>query len=396
MLPVVVGARRLIAGLKRRMVMEEEKGKEAMAANVEEEKKSRFRRICVFCGTQPGKKISYQEAAVELGKELVKSGIDLVYGGRSIGLMGLVSHAVHDGGRHVLGVTTRSLMPSEFTDQNVGEVRTVSDMHERKAAMAREADAFIALPGGYGTLEELLEVITWAQLGIHKKPVGLLNVDGFYDSLLLFIDMAVDEGFISQAARHIVISAPSAKELVKKLEKEMGQIFGCVQVDQSKVAIKETFGKFDEVLNPGCHYLPWCLGKQIAGYLSLRVQQLDVCCETKTMDNVFVTVVASVQYHAIADKAEDAFYRLSNTRSQIQSYVFDVIRASVPKLDLDDVFDQKNGIAKAVEDELDKAMSMYGYKIVQTLIVDIVPDDHVKKAMNEINAGKCSLLSKLN
>ncbi|CAL9097535.1 unnamed protein product [Musa acuminata var. zebrina] len=104
-------------------------------------------------------------------------------------------------------------------------------------------------------------------------------------------------------------------------------------------------------------------------------------------DNVFVTVVASIQYNAIADQASDAFYRLSNTKEQIQSYVFDVIRASVPKLNLDDVFEQKNDIARAVEDELGKAMSSYGYKIVQTLIVDIEPDNHVKKAMNEINAA---------
>ncbi|WVZ93116.1 hypothetical protein U9M48_039122 [Paspalum notatum var. saurae] len=168
----------------------------------------------------------------------------------------------------------------------------------------------------------------------------------------------------------------------------MGQALGCVQVDQSTVAIKESFGKFDEILQPGCHCLPWCIGKQIAGYLSLRVQQLDVRCETKTKDNVFVNVVASVQYRALADKASDAFYRLSNTREQIQSYVFDVIRASVPKMNLDDAFEQKNEIAKAVEDELEKAMSMYGYEIVQTLIVDIEPDEHVKRAMNEINAGK--------
>ncbi|CAO2175538.1 unnamed protein product [Urochloa humidicola] len=167
----------------------------------------------------------------------------------------------------------------------------------------------------------------------------------------------------------------------------MGQALGLIQVDQSTVAIKESFGKFDEILGPGCHFLPWCIGKQIAGYLSLRVQQLDVRCETKTKDNVFVNVVASVQYRALADKASDAFYRLTNTREQIQSYVFDVIRASVPKMNLDDAFEQKNEIAKAVEDELEKAMSMYGYEIVQTLIVDIEPDEHVKRAMNEINAA---------
>lgn len=167
----------------------------------------------------------------------------------------------------------------------------------------------------------------------------------------------------------------------------MGQALGCYQVEQSNVAIKEHFGKFVNVLEPGCHCLPWCLGYQIAGGLSLRVQQLDVKCETKTKDNVFVNVVASVQYRAVADKASDAFYRLTNTREQIQSYVFDVIRASVPKLELDSVFEQKNDIARAVEDELAKAMSSYGYEIVQTLIVDIEPDVNVKRAMNEINAA---------
>ncbi|XP_057503634.1 probable cytokinin riboside 5'-monophosphate phosphoribohydrolase LOGL10 [Actinidia eriantha] len=179
---------------------------------------SRFKRVCVFCGSSPGKKPTYQLAATQIGKELVERNIDLVYGGGSAGLMGLVSQAVHDGGRHVLGVIPRTLMPKEITGETVGEVRPVSGMHQRKAEMARQADAFIALPGGYGTLEELLEVITWAQLGIHDKPVGLLNVDGYYNSLLCFIDKAVDEGFIAPSARHIIISAQTAHELMCKLE----------------------------------------------------------------------------------------------------------------------------------------------------------------------------------
>ncbi|KAJ0616537.1 putative LOG family protein [Helianthus annuus] len=185
---------------------------------MEGETRSRFNRICVFCGSSPGKKAGYQEAAIDLGKELVERRIDLVYGGGSVGLMGLVSQAVHDGGRHVLGVIPRTLMPREITGETVGEVKAVADMHERKAEMARQADAFIALPGGYGTLEELLEVITWAQLKIHHKPVGLLNVEGYYNSLLSFIDKAVDEGFISPIARRIIVSAPTAKQLVRQLE----------------------------------------------------------------------------------------------------------------------------------------------------------------------------------
>ncbi|KAF2310099.1 hypothetical protein GH714_006541 [Hevea brasiliensis] len=147
--------------------------------------KSRFRRVCVFCGSSPGKNPSYQLAAIQLGHQLSDT---------------QDSYAKRDNRR------------------NSGEVRAVSGMHQRKAEMARQADAFIALPGGYGTLEELLEVITWAQLGIHDKPVGLLNVDGYYNSLLSFIDKAVDEGFITPSARHIIVSAQSAHELMCKLE----------------------------------------------------------------------------------------------------------------------------------------------------------------------------------
>ncbi|KAL4653705.1 hypersensitive-induced response protein 1-like [Castanea sativa] len=167
----------------------------------------------------------------------------------------------------------------------------------------------------------------------------------------------------------------------------MGNLFCCVKINQSTVAVRERFGKYDDILEPGCRCVPWVTGSKLAGLVSLRLQQLDVRCETKTKDNVFVNVVASVQYRVLANKAYDAFYKLSNPRTQIQAYVFDVIRGAVPKLELDDVFEQKNGIAKAVEDELEKAMSAYGYEIVQTLIVDIEPDEHVKRSMNEINAA---------
>ncbi|XP_037493245.1 cytokinin riboside 5'-monophosphate phosphoribohydrolase LOG1 [Jatropha curcas] len=183
-----------------------------------EMRQSKFKRICVFCGSSPGKKSSYKDAAIELGRELVSRNIDLVYGGGSIGLMGLISQAVYDGGRHVIGVISKTKKNRQITGETVGEVKAVADMHQRKAEMAKHSDAFIALPGGYGTLEELLEVITWAQLGIHDKPVGLLNVDGYYNSLLTFIDKAVEEGFINPTARHIIVSAPTPKELVKKME----------------------------------------------------------------------------------------------------------------------------------------------------------------------------------
>ncbi|KAF8092326.1 hypothetical protein N665_0417s0023 [Sinapis alba] len=167
----------------------------------------------------------------------------------------------------------------------------------------------------------------------------------------------------------------------------MGNLLCCVLVKQSDVAIKERFGKFEKVLNPGLQFVPWVIGDYVAGHLTLRLQQLDVQCETKTKDNVFVTVVASIQYRVLVDKASDAFYRLSNPTTQIKAYVFDVIRACVPKLNLDDVFEQKNEIAKSVEEELDKAMTAYGYEILQTLIIDIEPDQQVKRAMNEINAA---------
>ncbi|CAN1276184.1 Cytokinin riboside 5'-monophosphate phosphoribohydrolase LOG5 [Linum perenne] len=138
--------------------------------------KSKFKRVCVFCGSSTGKKDCYRDAAIELAQELVEKRLDLVYGGGSIGLMGLVSQAVHRGGGNVLGIIPRTLMSKEITGETVGEVKAVADMHQRKAEMARHSDCFIALPGGYGTLEELLEVITWAQLGIHDKPVRLKNI----------------------------------------------------------------------------------------------------------------------------------------------------------------------------------------------------------------------------
>ncbi|XP_051119735.1 cytokinin riboside 5'-monophosphate phosphoribohydrolase LOG8 [Andrographis paniculata] len=178
----------------------------------------KFKKICVFCGSNPGHKQVFSEAAIDLGNELVDRKIDLVYGGGSVGLMGLISKKVCDGGCNVLGVIPKALVPIEISGESVGDVKIVANMHERKAEMAREAEAFIALPGGYGTMEELLEMITWAQLGIHKKPVGLLNVDGYYNPLLTLFDKGVEEGFIKPGARRIVLSAPTAKQLLTKME----------------------------------------------------------------------------------------------------------------------------------------------------------------------------------
>uniref|UniRef100_A0A0A0KD03 cytokinin riboside 5'-monophosphate phosphoribohydrolase n=1 Tax=Cucumis sativus TaxID=3659 RepID=A0A0A0KD03_CUCSA len=165
---------------------------------------SRFKRVCVFCGSSSGKRNCYREAAVELARELVSRRLDLVYGGGSIGLMGLVSREVHNGGGHVIGIIPKTLMRKE---------------NGMCVCVFGEVDYWRnSWGGGYGTLEELLEVITWAQLGIHDKPVGLLNVHGYYNSLLSFIDKAVDDGFIMPSQRSIIVSAPNAKELVQKLE----------------------------------------------------------------------------------------------------------------------------------------------------------------------------------
>ncbi|XP_016575636.1 cytokinin riboside 5'-monophosphate phosphoribohydrolase LOG3 [Capsicum annuum] len=177
----------------------------------------KFKRICVFCGSSQGKKNSYQDTAIELGKELISRNIDLVYGGGSIGLMDLVSQAVHDSGRHVIRVIPKTLMPRELTGEIIGEVKVVADMHQRKVEMTRHG-VFIALLGGYGTLDELFEVISWAHLDIHDKPVGLLSLDKYYNSLLSFIDKAVEEGFIGLNARQIIVSTPTTTELVEKLE----------------------------------------------------------------------------------------------------------------------------------------------------------------------------------
>ncbi|PIN14088.1 hypothetical protein CDL12_13292 [Handroanthus impetiginosus] len=181
-------------------------------------KRRKFKKICVFCGSRTGYKSSFTDAALQLGKQLVERKIDLVYGGGSVGLMGLVSKTVYDGGCHVLGVIPQALLAHEISGETVGELRIVADMHQRKAQMAKNSDAFIALPGGYGTMEELLEIIAWSQLGIHEKPVGLLNVDGYYNSLLALFDKGVEEGFIEDSARNIVVLADSAEQLINKME----------------------------------------------------------------------------------------------------------------------------------------------------------------------------------
>lgn len=157
--------------------------------------------VCVFCGSSPGADPAYVRGAQRLGRVLAGSGIRLVYGGASVGVMGALADAVLAEGGEAIGVIPRGLQQREVGHPGLSELHVVESMHERKARMAELADAFLALPGGLGTLEELFEVWTWAQLGIHAKPCGLLNVRGYFDPLLGFLDQAVSEGFVPAAHR---------------------------------------------------------------------------------------------------------------------------------------------------------------------------------------------------
>mmetsp|Transcript_18944 Transcript_18944/g.23019 ORF Transcript_18944/g.23019 Transcript_18944/m.23019 type:complete len:266 (-) Transcript_18944:315-1112(-) len=161
----------------------------------------------------------------------------------------------------------------------------------------------------------------------------------------------------------------------------------CVCVRTQSIGVIERFGKFSTLKGPGCSCVTWPC-EQLVGTVSLRVQQLDVNCETKTKDNVFVNVVISVQYEAIAKAAYDAYYRLANPEVQIQAYVFDVVRSTLPRMDLDESFSSKDDLANSVKVHLDDTMSSYGYHIVRALVTDINPDARVKQSMNEINASR--------
>lgn len=174
-------------------------------------------RICVFCASTPGLRPAYAEGARALAGALVDGGHSLVYGGGNVGLMGVVADAVLAAGGEVVGVIPHTLMAREIGHTGVTRLHVVDSMHERKALMADLSDAFVALPGGVGTFEELFEAITWTQLGLHRKPCGLLNVDGFYDGLLQFLDHAWAEGFIKPEARAIVSSGTDAGELLQRL-----------------------------------------------------------------------------------------------------------------------------------------------------------------------------------
>lgn len=161
----------------------------------------------------------------------------------------------------------------------------------------------------------------------------------------------------------------------------------CVCIRTQEVGVVEDLGQFKRLLDPGFHCIPFPLS-QVAGTLSLRIQQLDVTCETKTRDNVFVRVEVAVQFRVITESAYDAYYRLSDPRGQIQAYVFDVIRSTVPRMELDEAFASKKEIAAATLDQLETVMKDYGYEIMNTLVTDLSPDARVKASMNEINASK--------
>ena len=174
-------------------------------------------RICVFCGSKTGVDERYEEAAAELGRLLVERGHGLVFGGGSVGLMGVLADAALAAGGEVVGVIPEMLATRELLHPDVPDMRTVPNMHDRKSLMAELAGAFIALPGGYGTFEELFEVITWAQLGIHRKNIGLLNVAGYFDPLVRLIDHAIAEGFIKPAYRELIVVDDRPALLLQKL-----------------------------------------------------------------------------------------------------------------------------------------------------------------------------------
>ena len=185
-----------------------------------------MKRICVYCGSAVGASSVYVQMAEKLAAELVKRNIELVYGGAQIGVMGSIANSMLAEGGSVIGVLPVGLFRSEVPHDGLTELIEVSSLHERKAKMAELSDAFIALPGGLGTLEELFEILTWAQLGLHKNPVGVLNVNGFYDKLLDYLDHAVAEKFIRLQHREMLVvdeDIESMFERFSKYEPPIGQ-----------------------------------------------------------------------------------------------------------------------------------------------------------------------------
>ncbi len=177
-----------------------------------------MKRICVFLGSSGGVRFEYAEVAVQLGRELVRRNLGLVYGGANLGLMAVLADTVLAAGGKVIGVIPHILVEKEIAHQGLTELRVVDSMHERKALMADLADGFIALPGGLGTFEEFFEVLTWRQLGLHAKPCGLLDVRGYFSHLLQFLDHAVEERFLRQENRDLLLWATEPDKLLDLLD----------------------------------------------------------------------------------------------------------------------------------------------------------------------------------
>ena len=175
-------------------------------------------RITVFCGSSHGARESYAEAAHELGERIARRGIELVYGGGRVGLMGVIADAALGAGGRVIGVIPEATFEREVIHTGLTKLHTVATMHERKALMAHHADAFIAMPGGVGTFEEFFEVVTWSQIGLHAKPCGLLDVDGYYEPLRQLLDQAVREGFVRPERRANVIEETDPGRLLERIE----------------------------------------------------------------------------------------------------------------------------------------------------------------------------------
>ena len=182
---------------------------------------SSFKRLCVYCGSSIGARPAYRDVAIELGRLLAGRGIELVYGGGRVGLMGAIADAALAAGGQVIGVIPQALMDRELGHTGIQDLRVVADMHERKMTMAGLADAFIAMPGGWGTIEELTEMLTWLQLGIHAKPIGVLNVAGYYDPFLTFADAMVDERFVRVEQRSLLTVASDPATLLTRLMEPM-------------------------------------------------------------------------------------------------------------------------------------------------------------------------------
>ncbi|MBE2976670.1 LOG family protein [Priestia megaterium] len=174
--------------------------------------------ICVFAGSSAGIKMEYREAAVSLGRYMAKENYRLIYGGSRMGLMGEVANEMLEHGGEVIGIMPRGLFSGEIVHTALTELIEVESMHERKATMHELADAYIALPGGFGTFEELFEALCWAQIGIHKKPVGLLNVNGYYNPLMQMVQHAVDEGFSTDSAIRLINISDTPEQLISSMD----------------------------------------------------------------------------------------------------------------------------------------------------------------------------------